>query len=276
MNALNDFEKELYKLMINAIFGKTIENIRKRCDVKLITKWYGRYGAQALISKPEFKACTIFNENLIAVELNKTEIFFNKPIYIGMAILDIAKTSIYNFHYAIMLPKFGKNCSICYTDTDSLIYEVKNQDLYDFMSENCNKYFDTSDYPHNNIYKIPQVNKKKLGLMKDENHGSVMTEFVGLRAKMYALRVDGKDLTKRAKGIKKNIVKNKISFQDYVHCIHSSSELVVSQNLIQSKKHVVSSITQTKIALSPHDDKRFLLNKFSTLAWGNASIKPEK
>lgn len=96
--AKNEFEKNLFEVMINAVFGKTVENIRNRSNNKLIISWSGPYGAGAMISKLELKNCTFFNENLIAIKSNKTEIFFNQPIYVGMAFIDLSKT-IYDFHY---------------------------------------------------------------------------------------------------------------------------------------------------------------------------------
>ena len=109
--------------------------------------------------------------------------------------------------------------------------------------------------------------------MKDENNGCIMTEFVGLRSKMYAIRVEGKDKTKKSKGVKRNIVKNRITFEDYIDCLHNNSGKIISQNLIQSKNHNLHSVKQFKIALSPHDDKRFLINSnYHTLPWGHYSI----
>ncbi|KYQ56130.1 hypothetical protein ALC60_04953 [Trachymyrmex zeteki] len=119
--AKNDFEKNLYKLMNNAVFGKTMENVRNHVDVKLLTKWDGRYGAEAMIAKPNFPSRSVFAENLIAVELRKLEMKFNKPIYVGMCILDISKVCLYEFHYEYMLPLFRDKCNIMYTDSDSLI-----------------------------------------------------------------------------------------------------------------------------------------------------------
>ncbi|XP_037906157.1 uncharacterized protein LOC119648468 [Hermetia illucens] len=208
----NDFEKHLFKLMNNAVFGKTMENVRKHSIVKLVTQWSGRYGAESLIAKPEFKASTVFNENLVAIELNKSEIYVNKPIYVGMCILDLAKITIYDFHYNYMIPEFGFNCSLCYTDTDSLIYEIECYDFYEVIKHDCRNRFDTSDYPSNNIFGIPLVNKKVLGLMKDENNGKIMTEFVGLRSKI-------------------------LSFDDFVDCLKNNTRKEVKQNLIQSQKH---------------------------------------
>ncbi|XP_023312617.1 uncharacterized protein LOC108912513 [Anoplophora glabripennis] len=275
--AKNEFEKNLFKLMNNAVLGKTMENIRKHSIVKLVNKWDGRYGAEALISKPEFKAATIFNENLVAVELNKTEVFFNKPIYVGMSILDLAKTTIYDFHYDYMAPEFGNDCSVLYTDTDSLIYEITNKDVYEVVRRDCHTRFDTSDYPADNRYNIPQVNKKVLGMMKDEFNGMPMELFVGLRSKMYTVkRSDGDDvaLTKKIKGIKKSVINNFITLEDYLECVDNFKNKYIQQNLIKSEKHAVFTMTHhEKIALSPHDDKRYLIKgSYETLPWGHYSI----
>lgn len=113
--ATNDFEKNFYKLMINAIYGKTLENLRNRVDIVLKTTWRGRYGAQKVIAMPNFKKSTIFAENLVAIELNKVSIYMNKPIIIGMTVLDLSKELMYDFHYNFMKPKYGKNIEILYT-----------------------------------------------------------------------------------------------------------------------------------------------------------------
>ena len=271
--ARNEFEKNLFKLMNNAVFGKTMENIRKYSNVKLVTKWEGRYGAEALIAKPEFKNSIIFDDNLVAIELNKTELFFNKPIYVGQAILDISKTKIYEFHYDYMKPLFGDKCRAAYTDTDSIIYAIECSDVYKYIKRDCYERFDTSDYSEDNIYGVPLVNKKVLGLMKDEMAGKIITEFTGLRSKMYAIRVEGEDYMKKAKGVKQHIVKNRLTFDNYIACLQDGTENYVEQNHIKSEKHQVSSITNIKIALSPHDDKRYLIkNSYSTLPWGHYSI----
>ncbi|KAJ8916935.1 hypothetical protein NQ315_013407 [Exocentrus adspersus] len=204
--------------MLNAVFGKTMENIRKYRIVKLLTSWEGRYGANYNISNPAFHSSTIFDDNLVSVEMRKTDILFDKPLYVGMSILDISKTCVYDFHYNFMLKKFSvDDCKLLYTDTDSLIYDIKCDDFYEIIKENLHK-FDTSDFKQDNPYCIPRVNKKVVGLLKDENNGVIMTEFVGLRAKMYSIKCGSVYTTKKIKGVKKDVIKNHIKFEDYVTC----------------------------------------------------------
>ncbi|XP_018338849.1 PREDICTED: uncharacterized protein LOC108746526 [Trachymyrmex septentrionalis] len=274
MCAKNDFEKNLYKLMNNAVFGKTMENVRNHADVKLLTKWDERYGAEAMIAKPNFLSRSVFAENLIAVELRKLEVKFNKPIYVGMCILDISKVCLYEFHHEYMLPLFHDKCKIMYTDTDSLIYSyrVECEDVYKTMKRDIAR-FDTSDYPTDNAYDVPLANKKVPGLMKDENNGAIMTEFVGLRAKMYAVRVDGKKDTKKVKGIKNNVVAQTITFDDYTRCLNEEIEMTRRQSCIRSKLHEVYTISESKIALSPYDDKQYVVPiSTKTLPWGHWRI----
>ncbi|XP_018307240.1 DNA polymerase-like [Mycetomoellerius zeteki] len=143
--AKNEFEKNLYKLMNNAVFGKTMENVRNHVDVRLITRWDGRYSAEAMIAKPNFHSRSVFSENLVAIEMSKLEVKFDKPIYVGMCILDISKTCLYEFHHEYMLPLYREKCKIMYTDTDSLIYYIECDNVYGVMKRDINK-FDTSDY----------------------------------------------------------------------------------------------------------------------------------
>lgn len=274
-NAKNEFEKKLYKLFINAVFGKTMENLNKRRDVKLVSKWEGRYGAQTLISKPNFNHISIFAEDLAAIELNKTSILFNKPIYIGFSILDLAKTVVYDFHYNFICKHYKDKSKLLYTDTDSLIYSFtsfdhnENDDIYNLMFKNLDK-FDTSDYPP--THKMFSLkNKAVYGKMKDECNGKVMEAFCGLRSKMYSIKYDEKEI-KKSKGTNLSIVRD-LTFNNYYDCLMHNSRVQKFQNNIRSQKHKIVQIKQYKIVLSPFDDKRFICsNNINTLAWGHYKI----
>ncbi|KAK5644145.1 hypothetical protein RI129_007990 [Pyrocoelia pectoralis] len=219
--AKNEFDKHFFKLMINSVF-----------DVRLVTKWNGRYGAGTYIAKPNFHSCTIFDENMVIIEMNRLEVFLNKPIYAGFAVLDVSKTFLYNFHYDYILPKFSTRAKLLYTDTDSLIYSFTVPDIYQSIKVDIHR-FDTSDYACDNVFGIPRANKKVPGLMKDENNGTIMREFVGLRAKMYAYRVDGK-FVKKSKGSTAASIKM-ITVDDYKNCLFNETIIKSNQHLIKSK-----------------------------------------
>ena len=142
-NAKNDFEKDFFKLMNNSVFGKTMENIRNRVDIRLLND---RRKAEKLAAKPNFKHLTIFDENLISIHMKRTKIFFNKPVYRGMAILDLSKTLIYGFHYNYIKPKYNEKAKLLFTDTDSLCYEIETEDFYKDIAPDVEQKFDTSNF----------------------------------------------------------------------------------------------------------------------------------
>ena len=263
--ATNSFEKDFFKLMNNSVFGKTIENIRKRQNIHLIDN---RKKAVKLSSRPNFDRCTIFDRNLIAVHMKKTEVYFNKPVYVGQAILDLTKTLMFDFHYNYIKKKYHNKAELLFTDTDSLMYQIKTKDFYkDIIHDILNK-FDTSDYPPNHKSGIPTgVNKKVIGMFKDEVAGKQITCFVGLRPKLYSFRIEQDKEVSKCKGIKKNIVKKKLDFDDYVQCLFSGEKEMRKMNIIRSEKHDIYSKEVNKIALSNEDDKReVLLGKVKTIA----------
>lgn len=267
--ATSEFEKTFYKLMNNSVYGKTMESVKNRKDVRLITKWDGRFGAEALISKPNFHACSIFNEDLIAVEMDKLQIYMNKPIYIGLCVLDISKTVLYEFHYEFAKKQLDAEYKLLYVDTDSLLYEIKCEDAYDIMKKNIHR-FDTSDYPPENPYQMPLVNKKKPGLMKDECNGRIITKMIGLRSKMYTLQVENEDFIKKIKGIKSSVVKSTITSSHFEDCLFNSNLIRRDQCTIRSRYHKLYTEKSNKLALSPYDDKRYLIkNSTDTLPWGH-------
>ena len=230
----NDFEKDFFKLMNNSVFGKTMENIRNRVNVQLVCSMEK---AQKLIAKPNLKHWVRFDENLIGVYLKRTKMVYNKPVYCGMSILDISKTLIFDFHYRYIIPKYGKKQRLLFTDTDSLCYEITTDDFFADIANDINKKFDTSNFPKDHPSEIQGKNKKVPGMMKDEAGRKIIEEFVGLRAKLYSYKMFEGKTEKKCKGIKKSIIKNNISFDDYKKCLMSGISQMRKMNVIRSHKH---------------------------------------
>ena len=271
--AKNNFEKDFFKLMNNSVFGKTMENIRNRVNVKLVNT---EERLKKLTAKPNLKSPPkIFSENLASVHLKKTSLTMNKPVYLGMCILDLSKTIMYDFHYNYIKPKYGAKAKLLFTDTDSFMYEIETEDFYKDISKDVKDRFDTSDYPENHPSGIPTgINKKVLGMFKDEAAGKRIKEFVGLRAKLYSfIMEDGKE-NKRCKGVKKQVVESSITHEDYKTCLRTGKEQLRKQNILRSYEHEVFTEEDNKIALSSIDDKRYILSDgIHTLAWGHHKIK---
>ena len=206
--------------------------------------------------------------------MKKIKLHFNKPVYLGMCILDSSKTLMYEFHYNYIKKKYGDKAKLLFTDTDSLMYEIQTEDFYKDISADVKHRFDTSDYPPNQPSGIPSgFNKKVLGVFKDEVKGKVIDEFVGLMAKLYSYKMfEGKE-SKKCKGIKKTVVKNSITHANYKTCLFTRKEQLRKMNVIRSYKHEVYTETVNKIALSPSDDKRHILeDQTHTLALGHYKI----
>ena len=161
----------------------------------------------------------------------------NKPVYLGQAILDLSKIVMYEFHHDYMKQKYPKGLTLCYMDADSLIYDIETDDFYKDIAEDNKDRFDTSGYNPNKPLPVG-LNKKVIGLMKDELGGEIMTEFVTLRPKMYACKT-GESESKKYKGIKKCVVHKMISFEDYKACLFSRETSYRSQLMFRSSKHKV-------------------------------------
>ena len=273
--AKNNFEKDFFKLMNNSVFGKTMENIRNRVNIKLVDT-----GEQFknLTAKPNYESRKILNdndnENLVSVHMKKTSLTMNKPVYLGMSILDLSKIIMFDFHYKYIKPKYGNKAKLLFTDTDSFLYEIQTEDFYKDISGDVRDRFDTSDYPEGHPSGIPTgINKKVLGMFKDEAAGKSIKEFVGLRAKLYSYKMDEGKENKRCKGIKKAVVERTIRHEDYKTCLITGKEQLRRQNIIRSYEHTLYTEEVNKIALSAADDKRYLLkDSFDTLAWGHYKI----
>ena len=269
--AKNEFEKDFFKLMNNSVFGKTMENIQKHVDVRLITT---KKEALKLSRKPNYERNTIFDEKLIAVHMKRTKLFYNKPVYLGMCILDLSKTLMFQHHYDYIKPMYGSRAKLLMTDTDSLIYEIETEDFYQDIAADVESKFDTSEFDKDHPaikdfgFKVGK-NKKVIGMFKDETGGKQIEEFVGLRPKLYSYKLHEKE-HKKCKGVKKSVVVKTITHEDYKNCLISKKEQLRTMNVIRSHLHDIYTEQINKVALSADDDKRIILEDgMHTLAIGH-------
>ena len=269
--AKNDFEKDLYKFMNNSVFGKTMENIRKRVNNKLVNS---REKAEKLSCKVNYKDSIVFSKDLINVHMKKKIVYFDKPIYVGQAVLDLSKMFMYDFHYDYMMKKYSiEDCKMMYTDTDSFVYLIKTDDFYSDIEGDVDFYFDTSNLDG---IDIKRVNKKVPGTMKDECGGRIISKFIGLRAKLYSYKMDCGDVKNRCTGVKKCVSK-RITFEDFENVLFEKvGEKCVGMNIIRSDKHKLYSVCVNKVALSGKDDKRIIKEDgFGTYAHGHWRVLSE-
>jgi hypothetical protein len=265
----NNFDSDYYKLLSNSLFGKTIERPEKRCRV-VLTDSAAQH--EKLVGSPCYKSSKIINEQLVGVTMGYAEVEVKKPFYIGMTILELAKRWMYRFHYLVMKPHFGSHIQLLYTDTDSLLYEITSNSLIPAFQK-LSQHFDFSNYPP--THPLFDASRTRLpGLFKDEAAGKTVTEFVGLRAKMYAYTVVDHECgkvqeNKAAKGVKASVIKQSLTHNDYKNCLFNSAQYEHEFHQITSKSHSVTTAHKTKISLSPFDDKRFLLNAVDSVPYGH-------
>ena len=280
--ATDDFAKDLFKLLSNAVFGKTMENVRSRVNMNFITS-NSAWGDHAVkhdrtierkIASPLYDGHIIYNEDLAAIKLKKKELVLNKPIYAGMCILDLSKRHMYEFHYDVIKPKYCAKAKLLFTDTDSLCYHIRTDNVFEDQKARS-ELFDLSNYPSDSPY-YDATNKKVLGKFKDECDGKSPSEFCGLRPKMYSLQC-GKVEKKTAKGVQKAYVRNHIQHADYRRCLfsqkRSDKQQLAAFNTIRSKAHKVQTLEISKVGLCAYDNKRYLLDDgISSYAYGHHKI----
>ena len=220
---------------------------------------------------PNFKSGTLLGPDLMGCEVSKIKVVMNKPVYLGQAILDLSKTIMYEFHNDYMKHKYrDEDLTLCYMDTDSLIYSIRTEDFYKDIADDIEARFDTSGYVPDRPLPVG-LTKKVIGLMKDELGGEIMRELVSLQPKMYSYKV-GNSEPKKCKGIKCCLVKKTISFDDYKTCLFSGERTHRSQLLFRSRKHEVKTLKVNKQALSREDDKRITINGVASYARGHYRV----
>ena len=265
--ATNDFEKNFYKLMSNACFGKTMENLRKRSKVKFVSN---RQPAEAFDQRATFKSFQIIRQDLVWVSFKNSSLVWTESTPVGASILDLSKLSLYKFHCEEMVPRYSSSqLKLAYKDTDSLLYLIETPDLYNDMAS-FKQLLDLSDYPQEHFLHDP-TNKKVPLTMTDELQGKVLREVVCLRSKLYSIDyVGGKKQS--AKGVQKSIKKT-LNHDLFRNCFFSKKEVNKTMTQLRSHCHQIVVNKIDKVPISSFDDKRFLLdNGVSSLAYGHYKI----
>jgi hypothetical protein len=266
--AKNKFEINFFKLMNNSVYGKTMENVRNRINFKLVSS-----EEEAMRVRNTKRRYTIFNEDLVGLHLLKKEVKLNKPIYIGQNVLDESKLVMYDFHYNFILKNVAKeNVDLLFTDTDSLCYHFKNVNPYELIKKNKHL-FDLAAFPKDHeLYdaaNLKVIGKMKIETVEDEKVHYI-TEFVGLRSKLYSFKTEDADEHNKCKGVKQCVVKKDIKFENYKHTLFSREIFPVNQNVFRSYKHQLYTEEITKTALSCNDDKSYILDdNIHTLTLGH-------
>ena len=222
--------------MNNSVFGKTMENIRKHRDINLVTN--EEMYLMGVI-KPNFKSRIVFSENLMEYKMGKIRVIMNKPIYLRQATLDLSKIIMYEFHYDYIKPKYGMNLRLCYMNTDSLVYDIKNDNFYKDMAGNVEARFDIRSYSCSCPLPM-RVNKKIIGLMKDELGRRIMTELLAFSLKLYTYETLGWNRNKKWKGVKMQ------DFKDYKQCLLAGHNAFKKKLLFWNKLYEVHTVEVNK------------------------------
>jgi len=244
--AKSDFESNFYKLINNSVFGKTMENLRNRVDVKIVRSW----------ANPSVARHVIFGNDLAGIHIHKRELFLNKPVYTGMTILENNKILMFDFFYNHLKAKYGPKCELIYTDTDGLLLDIQTKDVSKDMAED-NGMYGTSNYPKDQML-YSCWNKKVLGKMKDECEGRLIKEAIAMRPKMYSVLEENQKNIRKANGVKKDVVEREVRHEHYKEALFEKKQFWLGINLLRSEGHETYSMRVNKVSLSPFDTKRWI------------------
>ncbi|CAG0892350.1 unnamed protein product [Darwinula stevensoni] len=268
------FEKDLYKLFSNAVYGKCLERVRSRKRIVVATS---DRQLQKLARKPTFKERTIIGENLILVHQIPTQVTLDKPLFCGMSILDLSKKHMYQFLYGVLRAHFGDSLTLCYSDTDSVIIRVENVDAIEKLKA-MKSHFDFSSLPFNHpLYS--RENASRQGKFKDETGGKIISELVCLRPKMYSILFAGENEEQivRAKGMNRNSrTMDILCHTKYTEALSTGRNFSVTNVMIRSEKLQLYTVEQKRHGLVIYDDKVYLYRnpngEFKTLPYGHYRI----
>lgn len=259
--------------MNNAVFGKTMENVRLYQDVKVCTD--RNKFVKKIVPNFRFIQAIPIHENLLLYKMQQKEVQLCKPIFVGGTVLDLAKLHMYKFHYDVMKKHYGDNCEFFNGDTDSVMYHIKTEDFYEdlYYNKDLSDHFDLSVFPKDN--KLYDTDKKgKTGYFKDEAQDGksirVYKEAISIRPKMYNLEFDDGESKQATKGIPRN----RLTKENFKDCIIENKQTDIKFKIIKSEKHQLYTYEVSKIALYNYDDKRFLLDDgINTRAYGHYKNK---
>ena len=275
--AKNEFGKDFFKLMNNSMFLKSMKNVRQHRDIKLVTTKKRKI---KLVSEPNQHTKKKFSENLIVIEMEKTKVKINKLVCLGMSILDISKTLMYEFWYDYLKPNYNGNAKLSYMDTDSFCYMdsfcyIFTEDFFEDINNDVERWFDTSNYDKNDKRPLQiGVNKKVIGMFKYELGGKIMKEFCALRAKTYTYLMEDDSEMKKAKGVKRCVIKRRLMFENYKDSLFNNKTIMRSQLRFKSDHHNVYTEEVNKIALNSSDNKRLqTFDRVTTYPYGTNAFK---
>lgn len=269
-NAKNDFEKDLFKLMNNSVFGKSIQSQRKHLDIKIgLTEKQ----TSKLLVKPNFESFTILDNDKALIKMRKTTVKLNRPIYIGFTVLELSKYLMYKYYYNIFKSYYADDISLCYTDTDSFLFEIHTENLYKDFGNVFKKYFDFSNYPiDHELYDTSK--QKQIGYFKDEYASKIVDEFIALKSKLYSIKYEDTKNKTVAKGLQKSILKKFINHNHYKNVLLNNNVFTTTVRRIRSKNQELQTVKQKKMIFTPFDDKKYYLDDgIHCLPFGHFSLR---
>jgi hypothetical protein len=266
--ATSKFEKDFWKLCMNAVYGKCLQKVRDRCKVVLVNG-NDRVKLLKLIAKPTFQQPLEYRDSeLVSVLMKQRVVTLNMPVFLGASVLYHAKLHMYR-HHDYVKEKWGGDARLLFTDTDSLCYHIRTEDWFSDIRPDLSTVYDMSDYPKDHPLHSTE-NKKIVGFFKDEAAGRQITEFVGLRAKSYSYMLDGGEECKKSKGVKRSVIKNATRHEEYKRCLFGVANGTEADGELpgttrktyrefKSRNHDITTNEVSKIALSAMDNKRVII-----------------
>lgn len=268
-SASNSFESNLYKLYNNSTFGRLCLNVFKQCQYKLVND-VEKF--RSSVAKPTFRSAQVIRKDLVGIQFSKDVVLCNAPVYVGCSILENSKELFYGYFYCLLSKMYGKDLHLLYTDTDSyFVYIHQGKDIYNDLLLQP-KYFDRSNFDKDSKY-FDDTLRGTPGLLKDNFGGKILREFCALKPKVYSVLFNNEKSESKAKGVKKCLTEG-YNIEEYISCLFDERIELCNYNSIRSKRHNLFTINETKISLSPWDDKRYWLSDAcSSLAFGHRLIK---